>query len=34
MNEFALVDRAYMDGAFSHVEIFKKEKWYECHAQV
>jgi len=34
MNGFALVDRVYMDGASLHVEIFKKEKWYECHARV
>ena len=31
MNEFALVDRVYMDGASLHVEIYKKEKWYEYY---
>jgi len=25
---FVLVDRGYMDGAFLHVGIFRKEKWY------
>lgn len=25
---FALVDLVYMDGAFLHVDTFKKEKWY------
>lgn len=34
MNEFASVDQAYMDGASLRVGIFKKEKWYEFHAQV
>lgn len=33
-NGFALVDPAYMDGASSHEEIFKKEKWYECYANM
>lgn len=32
MNEFALVDRAYMDGASLRVEIYKKERWYEYYA--
>ena len=31
---FALVDQAYTDGASLHVEIFKKETWYECYAQL
>ena len=26
----ALVDLAYMDGGFLHVETFKKEKWYRA----
>lgn len=34
MNGCASVDLAYMDGAFLHEEIFKKEKWYDYYTQI
>lgn len=34
MNECASVDQAYMDGAYLHEELFKKEKWYDCYTQM
>ena len=30
MTGYASVDLVYMDGGFSHVETFKKEKWYRA----
>ena len=33
MNGFASVDLVFMDGASLHVEIFKKEKWYDKDPQ-